>query len=71
MADQRVINRICASQQRDKRIVDEAVKASAKSIRLLKRNPAPDTFIDRKTQEPLPEKESRYGEGTQRQGPTS
>ncbi|MGN8549606.1 hypothetical protein ACQPTN_35290 [Bradyrhizobium sp. 13971] len=66
MADQRVINLIYGDQRRDRRIIDETLRISAESVRLLKDNPPPDTFIGRKTHEPFPQGESRYGEETDR-----
>ncbi|MGY3533147.1 MULTISPECIES: hypothetical protein [Bradyrhizobium] len=61
MVDKRIINRIYRSHNLDSRIVEEAIKVSGRAFQLLRDNPAPDTFIGRKTQEPFPQEENRYG----------
>lgn len=70
MVERRIINRIYRAHDGDAQTIERAQQTSARSRRVLKDNPRPDTFIGRKTQEPFPQEESKYGETQDRGRPT-
>ncbi|MGX1354208.1 hypothetical protein AB7M49_007829 [Bradyrhizobium elkanii] len=48
------------------KLADEARSTVRHSIKILAENTPPDTFIGRKTHDPFPQEQNRYGEETDR-----